>query len=426
MLANKRRTRRVPGDPAESGIARYARFLRMKSVTPLLVSAFITYVGYSGRSLALLLYVDRERGSLAAAGAVVAAATLGSALLAPVRGRLLDRLGQTRVTVPLAVTYAVGFAAFIALTRSGAPAAVMCAIAAIGGACFPAVFASMRSIWSALLEGDALLHTAYSLEAVTQWVSVILGPLTVATVVTIATPTAALVVSIALTSGGALLFAASPLSRTWRSQRPDGGRRAWVLASKGMRFLIPSICLFGITEGAVQVAAPAFAVRAGWSSGAGVLLASMAFGSMAGGLWFGLKKRHVDERLYTVLLGCSALTLAMLPLIKSTILLIPALALAGLCFAPVFASVFSLLDKHAPAGTATEAFTWIASASVGGVSAGAGLAGVIAQHAGTFWAFLLSFTGTAMAFGVAITWCSVLVKPAAAAADEAVVKTADK
>lgn len=397
----------------------------MKSVTPLLISAFVTYVGYSGRTLALLLYVDRERGSLAVAGAVVAAATLGSALLAPVRGRLLDSRGQTRVTVPLAAAYAVSFAGFMAVTRAGAPAVVMCAIAVIGGACFPAVFASMRSIWSALLEGDTLLQAAYSLEAVTQWVSVIVGPLTIAAVVTVATPTAALVVSIALTTGGALLFAASPLSRTWRSRKKAGGR-AWVLASRGMWFLIPSICLFGITEGAVQVAAPAFAVRAGWSSGSGVLLASMAFGSMVGGLWFGVKKRHVDERLYTGLLACSAVTLIVLPLIKTTILLIPALAIAGLFFAPVFACVFSLLDKHAPVGTATEAFTWVASASVGGVSAGAVLAGVIAQHVGTSWAFLLAFAGTATAFGVAATWWSVLAKQAAVAAQEAVVKTAGK
>jgi hypothetical protein len=301
----------------------------------------------------------------------------------------------------------------------------MCAIATIGGACFPAVFASMRSIWSTLLEGDALLHTAYSLEAVTQWVSVMFGPLAVSAVVAVATPAAGLVVSIVLTSGGALLFAASRLSRTWRNRRPPGGR-AWVLASRGMWFLIPSICLFGIAEGAIQVAAPAFAVRAGWSSGSGVLLASMAFGSMVGGLWFGVKKRNIGERLYAGLLGCSALTLAIIPLIKTTILLIPALAIVGLCFAPVFACVFSLLDKHAPVGTATEAFAWVASASVGGTSAGAASAGVIAQHVGTSWAFLLSFAGTAMAFGVAVTWWSVLVRQAPVTAQEAVVKTADK
>jgi MFS family permease len=415
MLTSKRRIRRTSGNPAESGIALYSRLLRKKSVTPLLASAFITYVGFSGRSLALLLYVDRERRSLAVAGAVVAAATLGSALLAPVRGRLLDTFGQTRITAPLAAAYAVSFAAFIAVTRSGAPAEAMCAIAAIGGACFPAVFASMRSIWSTLLEGDELLHTAYSLEAVTQWMSVMLGPLAISAVVAVATPATALGVSIALTSGGALLFAASPLSRTWRNRRPSGGR-AWVLASQGMWFLIPSIFLFGITEGAILVAVPAFAVQAGWLSGSGILLASMAFGSMLGGLWFGLKKRHIDERLYTGLLGCSALTLAMLPLVKTAILLIPVLAIVGLCIAPVFACVFSLLDKHAPVGAATEAFTWVASASVGGVSAGTALAGVIAQHVGTSWAFLLSFAGTTMAFGVAIIWWSMLVKKAAVTA----------
>lgn len=424
-MLTKRRVRRTRDNPAESGFALYWRLLRMKSVTPLLASAFITYVGFSGRSLALLLYVDRERGSLAVAGAVVATSTLGSALVAPVRGRLLDRFGQTRVTVPLAAAYAVSFAAFIAVTRSGAPAEVMCAMAAIGGACFPAVFASMRSIWSTLLEGDALLHTAYSLEAVTQWVSVMLGPLVVSAVVTVATPAAALGVTIALTSGGAFLFAASRLSRTWRSRRPASGR-AWVLASRGMWFLLPSISLFGITEGAVQVAAPAFAVQVGWSSGSGVLLASLAFGSMAGGLWFGVKKRRIDERLYTGLLGCSALTLILLPFIKTTVLLIPALAIVGLCFAPVFTCVFALLDKHAPVGTATEAFTWVASASVGGVSAGAALAGVISQHAGASWAFLLSFAGTAMAFGVAIAWWPVLVRQSAVAGHEAVVKSEGK
>jgi hypothetical protein len=244
---------------------------------------------------------------------------------------------------------------------------------------------------------------------VAQWVAVVLGPLAVSAVVSVATPVTALGVTIALTSGGAFMFAASPLSRAWRG-KPTAGSRSSVLASSGMWFLLPSISLFGISEGALQIAAPAFAVHAGWPSGSGVLLATMAAGSMAGGLWFGLKQRQNDERRYAGLLGCSAVTLALLPPIRSVALLFPALAIAGFCIAPVFSCVFSLLDRHAPAGTATEAFTWVASASVGGVSAGAALAGLIVQHVGAAWAFLLAFAGTALAFGVATAWRSVVAR----------------
>ena len=72
--------------------------------------------------LAILLLAQDATGSFAVAGRVVGAFGIGNALGAVAQGRLMDRLGQTRVLRTAAVVHALACAALVVAAHEGAPA----------------------------------------------------------------------------------------------------------------------------------------------------------------------------------------------------------------------------------------------------------------------------------------------------------------
>jgi predicted MFS family arabinose efflux permease len=367
------------------GARRYASVVSIPHVGGLVASAFLAYVGFAGRSLALVLFVHARTGSFATAGGAVAATAVGGALFAPVRGRLLDRFGQTAVIVPLSLVYGAALGSVVAVGH--APAAAVFGLCVLAGATFPAVFASMRAIWSELLRGDDRLPTAYALESVVQELALVSGPLVAAATASIASASAAVALSAASTTAGALVFAGSPLSRHWHGEERESVGLAGALASPGIRAMVASMILFGASGGGIQVVVPALSSRSGTTIQAGLLLAAMAAASMLSGLWYGATARDRDAaRDYRRWLAALGVALAFLPAARPAPAAAVVLAVAGVAVAPTFVSSFSLLDAVAPRGTATEAFTWMASAYVGGLAAGAALAGVVVQSAGLGWA----------------------------------------
>jgi predicted MFS family arabinose efflux permease len=65
------------------------------------------------------------------------------------------------------------------------------------------------------------------------------------------------------------------------------------------------------------------------------------------------------------------------------------LLVAGAAIAPTYARIYAMVDRAAPAGTATEAFAWLATAVAIGAAAGAAVAGAAAEQAGPAAAFAL-------------------------------------
>ena len=69
------------------------------------------------------------------------------------------------------------------------------------------------------------------------------------------------------------------------------------------------------------------------------------------------------------------------------------LVATGVVNAPVIATFYVLIEELAPAGTVTEAFTWISTTFLIGISAGVALAGLVADQAGPHAAFWLAVAG---------------------------------
>src|SRR3954471_20612372 len=98
-----------------AGLARYAATMRTPHARPLVASTVVARTPVAVLSLALVLFVRERTGSYAAAGAIAAAYVLTSGLCAPLLGRLVDRIGQTRVLLPLTVVHVCALAGVVAL-----------------------------------------------------------------------------------------------------------------------------------------------------------------------------------------------------------------------------------------------------------------------------------------------------------------------
>jgi predicted MFS family arabinose efflux permease len=378
-------------------LSRYRVLFALEGFGPLLACAVLARLPSGMFSLAILLFVKGQSGSFLLAGVSVGAFTLTGALGSPGLGQAVDRFGQSKVLIPAAICQCALLIGFLVTVSSGLPAVATVVLAALAGAALPPVSGCIRALWPQIAPGAQALEVAYSLDAISQEIIYTLGPLLVGTVAVLLSPGASLTMCAAITLAGTLLFASSTLSRGQSGgigERSRGG----VLASSGVRALLISAVFGGCVVGAAEVGLPALAIHVGSRASAGVLLALFSTGSMLGGLLYASRAwtASIAVRYVAVLLG---LELAMAPLVAVGSLPVAVLlsAVAGIGVAPMLSCQFSLMAALAPAGSATEAFSWHRAATVGGIALGSALGGALVDAAGPGAAFALGCTGAALA-----------------------------
>ncbi|UWP78515.1 MFS transporter [Dactylosporangium fulvum] len=221
-------------------------------------------------TLALVLFVTGARGSFAAAGLVAGAFAVGTAVGGPLAGRLADRAGPAPVLLGTAAVHTAALLAVVGLPA--APLPVLVALTALAGSARPPVAAVMRGVWITMLRDDERqLRASYRFESALLEVGFIAGPAVAGLVVALGRPALGLALTAALAGGATAVFALLPPARTGR---PAGrGERSLLgpLRSPAIRSLVASRTALGVTIGAVQVAAAAFAAaqgRAGFAGGA--------------------------------------------------------------------------------------------------------------------------------------------------------------
>jgi MFS family permease len=382
----------------------YLVLLRPPGARRLLSAALVGRVPIGIFSLAIVLVVRRQTGSFGDAGAASAAFALGAGMVAPLQGRLIDRLGQPAVLIPSAVINAAALGELVLAAHRAQPVWLLAALAALAGAAVPPLSACMRSLWASLLARDeAARGTAYSFESVVNEIVFIAGPALTTLLVALWSSSAALLIAAGLSLAGTLAFAATGLARGWRGE-PGPRTRAGALGAPGMRTLVLAVIPTGIAFGALEIAMPAFSVSQGHRGAlAGIFLSMMALGSVVGGLWSG--SRQWRQRIVVrFLLMQAAFTLGLLPLLLAGSITTMALAmlLAGFGLAPSAAAGYLLIDQMAPAGTATEAYAWVVTANVTGTAIGAAAGGLLVQHSGVHAALLLACAGPAAGMVIAL------------------------
>ncbi|MDQ2677065.1 MAG: MFS transporter [Actinomycetota bacterium] len=361
----------------------YSRVLKVPGFAVLITSTMVTRLTYAINGLATILFLRAETGSFATAGLAAGALALGAGIGAPVAGRLVDRRGAI-LLMPLAIGHAAAILSLWALGAGDTAAGPIVACAALAGVCFPPSGSVLRSRWPEMMHGDPeLLRGAFALDSVMIEVSFVTGPLITAILVVLIAPQAALAVSAALVVAGTALFLAK-LPDTRRVIPHDervGGLGP--LRSPGIRAIALSTIPFGFLIGTIEVALPAFSEAEGSAALAGVLLALWSGASGVGGLVFGARpprRELLDTYLAVTVLFpvvCIPLLLASSPVAMGLLVLA-----AGAPIAPLIATRNQLVADVAPAGTGTEAFSWLMTSLIAGVSLGTAVAGGVIEGSG--------------------------------------------
>jgi predicted MFS family arabinose efflux permease len=216
-------------------------------------------------------------------------------------------------------------------------------------------------------------------------------------------------------------FAAQPESRAWRpdpgAPRPRGGS----LRSPAIITLALIELGTGAVFGATDVGVTAAAKALGSSAAAGPLLGLWGAGSLLGGLAatrLGGGARRSGG--LVVLLAALALAHGAVVFATGSVPAIGAvILLAGATIAPTAASIYAMVDRFAPEGTRTEAFSWAVTAASTGEAIGAAVAGPLVQSAGAAAAFAFAGAAGAVAVGVALQGSRRLDDPSCGPVDPA-------
>jgi MFS family permease len=364
---------------ARAGAQRYAALLAIPASRRPVAASAVGSLAIGMYALSILLLTREATGSFADAGQVVGSFAFTNAVGAAAQGRMMDRLGQPRVLVPVAMIHGVALTGLVVAAGRSAPVWVLAACAGVGGLCVPQVPAAMRSVWGRLVESLEQRHTAYALVAIVFEGCMVTAPALVAAIVSLSNPSTAVLAAAALAAIGGWGFAATGASRRWRGERHEVG---WLgpLVAPGMRTLFAVHLAFGAVIGVLQVALPAFGAERGSAESGGLLLVALASGALLGGIVYGagswpgtLLHRFV---LLLVMFGAACSVLAV-P--DSSLLLAVLLVPAGMLIAPTAIIGSTMLDTVAPTGTATEAFTLLVMAMVVGNAVGNALAGAVAE-----------------------------------------------
>src|SRR5690349_1446886 len=226
-------------------------------------------------SIALLLLAESSTGSWKVAGVVAAAFGLGSAVGAPLAGKVLDRRGQSRVLPAMAVAFAASLIAILAASARHA-ALPLVVFSGVAGLVRPPLETAMRALWPALVERRRL-QAAYALDATLQELVWIGGPLLLSVALALNGPGIAVAGCAVVSVGATGLYAAS--ARAFPPVAARDGSRA-PLSSMRFSALLTASSLYGVAVGVLVVALTAFCASRGEGSVVGVAIAVWGFGSL--------------------------------------------------------------------------------------------------------------------------------------------------
>ena len=345
-------------------------------------------------ALAIFLLVRGGGGSYSTAGLAVGASTVAGCIGAPLWGRLVDRLGQTRVLVPVASTQVVMLVLLASVAPSGG--SLLFLLCGLYGFAAPPIAASMRATWATLLPERGLLVRAFSLDSTAQEVIWIFGPVLSAGLAGAFGPRIAIYAMALFRAIGVAWFASTTVSRTWRSEHPGDRHLLGPLRAGPVRRVLLATLGLAFAWGSLELTIAAFADKHGDS--AGPLLAIWAIGSVIGGLGFAARpSNRSPQQLLAILLTLNTLGFIVLMAADRPLTLGILLLVTGIVNAPVIATLYVLIESLAPAGTVTEAFTWVSTTFLVGISGGVALAGVVADTFGPQSGFMLALIGGSVA-----------------------------
>ncbi|WP_394435393.1 MFS transporter [Streptomyces sp. SGAir0957] len=389
--------------------AGYAEILRARHAMRLLTGTLVGRLPNATASIAIVLFIRAEGGSYSLAGALAAVYGVANAVGQPVLGRLVDLRGQPTVQLPAAVLSALAMTLF-AFGGTGSPGVAYSAVAA-AGLFTPPLEGGLRALWPSVLPREEQVHKAYAMDAIAQEVMFTVGPLLVTVCVSLWSAQAALVVLNVIGVLGALSVVLSKPSRAWRSA-PREAHWLGALRSPGLLVLLAAFLFVGLALGSITVAGVSYGDEHGGDAVYGWMMAALGLGALVGGAVYGAREwSGAPEARLRRLVALLALFYVPLALMPGPVAMVALTAVAGVFLAPCIACAFIVVDRHAPRGTVTEAFSWLVTTFTVGASVGTAVAGPVVEWGGTRWGFAVPAAAGALALLVLLATRRVLGDP---------------
>lgn len=359
----------------------YRDALTLPGLRPLLVVGLLARVPLTATAVVMTLHVLDLGHGYFAAGLVGAAMTVGSALGAPLLGRLVDRRGLRPMLL-----LATSVEALFWGTAPVLPYPMLLGAAFLGGLLTLPVFSVVRQSIAALVP-PTQRRQAYALDSMSVEVSFMIGPAAAVVLATTVSPTLAMyAVGGGIVLGGLALLVLDPPTRDRGEEAAPARplpRRQW-LTPRLIGVLAGGAASTLVLAG-TDVAVVAALREAGQLDWTGVVLALWGSYSLVGGFTYGALSRPLPSLSLAVLLGVVTIPVGLGT--GQWWLLALVLLPSGALTAPTIAATADAVSRLVPASVRGEAIGLHGSAMTVGLALGAPLAGAVIDASAPAWGF---------------------------------------
>lgn len=189
--------------------------------------------------------------------------------------------------------------------------------------------------------------------------------------------------------------------RRWLRMRRSMKKNAPKLALgfPGMVTLFLTFIIYSSSFSAYDVSVVAMTQAHHIDAASGVYLAIYSAGSLVGAIIYGSRSWRMPlwSRLLTMML-LLALGFGLIDVCKDDLILfVPAAFIAGMVISPVFATVNMIVEDTVPGTFLTEGLSWLNTGSAVGNSIGSAAVGVVLDHFGYQWSFMMPWVSVLFA-----------------------------
>lgn len=369
-----------------------------------LAASALSRVGGAMFGVALIVMIATRRDSYGLAGAVSAGGIVVLAAAGPVIGRLVDKHGQRRASMPFILLTFVAGLVTVVLSAVGAPAWTLFVGYAVSSF-LPEMGPMSRARWAHLLrdEPDAL-HAAMSLEQVVEEGAFVLGPVLGILAATMLFPEAGLLLAYVVFTLGSVLFLAERRSEppiVPHDERPHG----LAIQRPGVAAVAAALFMVGAVFGGNEVVAVAVAEEAGSTGMSSVILGAFALGSAIAAVAFGTRRftGSIARRFVWCALGMFLLELPVL-FIDSLWGLTVMMFIAGSATAPTLITGITLVQHLVPRAFITEGMAVVITGLLIGLASGTAVSGMLVDSWGAHETYVLPVGAALVSALIAAAW----------------------
>ncbi len=372
-------------------LAQYRLVVAIPGFTRLTLLAMGARIPTVSSGVVLTLHVVLGLGlGYGPAGLVGAAATIGTAIGAPVLGRVVDQYGLRPMLVGTTLVQAGYWSAAPWL-----PYSALLATSFVGGFFMVPVFSVVRQALAAMVP-LVLRRAAYSLDSMSIELSFMIGPVVAVLIATqVSTRAAMLVLGALVVCSGVMMYVLNPPVKSDEAagaSRPSA--RTWL--RPGLVSILLATTSATIILAGTDVAVVAALQSSGQVAWVGLVLALWGLYSLVGGFLFGAIQRGVQATTLAVALGLFTIPAGLFGNLWWALSL--ALIPAGLLCAPTLAALVNELSGLAPETVRGLVMGLHGSAMTAGFAIGAPLGGAVTDASAPVWAFVVTgAAGTALA-----------------------------